>query len=255
MTLAVYSLLITNDENMNQGMYFVIASVILAVGLIGAALIFSGNLGGPAQVGGDATNNNNNNNDTISVDVKDVDTENEPFIGSLEAPLTMAYWYDYQCPFCKRFEEQTLPLLKEKYVDQGNLRIVFKDFAFLGPDSQSAGLVSNAVWDQVKDTSPQLWWEFQKAMFKHQDAENGGWGSKQDILALLDDIAGLDRAAVEQALNQNEQQYQQELNADRQEGQRFGVRGTPGFILEDQAIAGAQPTQVFEQVIEQYLNQ
>ncbi len=83
---------------------------------------------------------------SVKVNIKDVDIKNEPYIGNANAPVVMAYWMDYQCPFCRRFEQETLPTLIEKYVNTGKLKIVFKDFQFLGEDSQAAGLFANAVW-------------------------------------------------------------------------------------------------------------
>ncbi len=247
---------------MNNGIYFVIGAVIIATGLIGAAFIFSGGMGGPAQVadnnqgaqGDNQPSQGGQGNNQPSVNIEDVDTEGEPFIGSQDAPVTMAYWFDYQCPFCKRFEQQTLSQLKKQYVDKGDLRIVFKDFAFLGPHSEQGALVSNAVWNTVKDSNSSAWFEFQSAALENQDGENSGWGSEEDMLALLENINGVTRAQVEQNLEQNRDQYKQEINADRQEGQQNGVQGTPGFVLEDRSISGAQPVQVFGQMIEEYLN-
>jgi protein-disulfide isomerase len=229
----------------NSGLYVLAASIILAAGLLGAALIFKSSPTGNQPVPSEPP----------AVNIKDVDTENEPFLGSIDAPLTLAYWSDYQCPFCKRFETQTLAALKQKYVDTGKLRIVFKDFQFLGPDSQTAGIIGRAVWEQVGQTSPIAWWDWQKAMFARQDAENAGWGSEKDILALTADIPGIDIEALKTALKQNRQDYQKEINEDRAEGARFGIGGTPGFILEDQQIIGARSIQVFEQVIENLLKQ
>ena len=72
------------------------------------------------------------------VDVADVKTDGEPFIGDEKAPAVMAYFFDYQCPYCRQEELQVLPQLITDYVKSGKLRIVFKDFQFLGPDSQTA---------------------------------------------------------------------------------------------------------------------
>ena len=82
-----------------------------------------------------------------TVDINDVDMTNEPFIGNTDAPVTLAYWADFQCPFCKRFDLQTLPTLVNQYVKNGKLKVIFKDFQFLGPDSQTAGLAAKAVWE------------------------------------------------------------------------------------------------------------
>ena len=161
----------------------------------------------------------------------------------------MAYWLDFQCPFCQRFETETLPTLIEKYVNTGKLKIVFKDFQFLGEDSTTAGLAENAVWE-IAPESYQAW---HKAMYEKQDEENGGWGKKEDITALARTIPGIDADRVSALMEEKKEAYQKELDDDNQEGSKFGVTGTPGFVVGDQSISGAQPTSVFTQVIDALL--
>ncbi|MDP1710223.1 MAG: thioredoxin domain-containing protein [bacterium] len=185
-----------------------------------------------------------------NVNIKDVGTKDEPFIGKADAPVAMAYWMDYQCPFCKKFETDTLPTLIEKYVNTGKLKIVFKDFQFLGSDSQTAGLFEHAVWE----TSPESFLKWQEAMFKKQDAENGGWGSKDDITALTKTISGIDTGKVLGLMESKKNEYQKELDDDKAEGGKFGISGTPGFVIGKQSISGAQPLNVFTQIIDAELS-
>ena len=161
----------------------------------------------------------------------------------------MAYWLDFQCPFCKQFETQTLPTLIEKYVNSGKLKIVLKDFQFLGEDSQTAGIAENAVWEAAPG-SYQAWHE---AMYKNQDGENSGWGKKEDIIEMTRSIPGIDADQVSALMDQKKEAYQKELDDDKQEGSKFGVSGTPGFVIGNQSISGAQPTSTFTQVIDSLL--
>lgn len=186
---------------------------------------------------------------TVKVNIKDVDVKNEPFIGDSNAPVVMAYWMDFQCPFCKRFETETLPALIEKYVNTGKLKIVFKDFQFLGEDSTTAGLAENAVWE----TAPESYQAWHKGMYENQDDENGGWGKKDDIIAMTRTIPGIDADQVSLLMDQKKEAYQKELDEDNAEGAKFGVSGTPGFVIGDQSISGAQPTSTFTQVIDALL--
>ncbi len=187
---------------------------------------------------------------SANINIKDVDTKDEPFIGKADAPVVVAYWTDYQCPFCKKFETNTLPTLIEKYVNTGKLKIVFKDFQFLGSDSQTAGLFEQAVWE----TSPESFLKWQEAMFTNQDAENGGWGSKDDIIALTKTISGIDTGEVLGLMESNKNEYQKELDDDKAEGGKFGISGTPGFVIGKQSISGAQPLNVFTQIIDAELS-
>lgn len=172
-----------------------------------------------------------------------------PFIGSPKAPAGMAYWFDYQCPFCRQVEQQVMPQLIEQYVNTGKLRIYFKDYQFLGEDSFEAAIASRAVWE----AAPELFGAWHTALFSKQDRENGGWGNRDDILALLATIEGLDAKKVEQLMTDNADAYLARIDRDLQEGGRFGIQGTPGTVIGTQLISGAQPFAKFREAVERAL--
>jgi len=181
-----------------------------------------------------------------TADITKVSTEGVPFIGAADAPVVMAYWFDYQCPYCRQEEENVMPQLIADYVKPGKLRILFKDFAFLGPDSQTAGLAARAVWE----VAPDKFYEWHRAMFDKQDDENAGWGNKEDIVALTKTVPGIDAAKVEQLMTDHAAEYQKAIEADGMEGGAQGVSGTPGAVIGKQLIIGAQPYQRFKAAIE-----
>ncbi len=182
-----------------------------------------------------------------AVDVSKVKTDGDPFIGNADAPVTMAYWYDYQCPFCQKNEEETMPQIVKNYVDTGKLKIVFKDYQFLGPDSQTLGKVSRAVWDTV----PTKFYQWHKAMFDNQGRENTGWATKEKILSVTTSVLGAaDAQKVMQLAVKNADTYQKEMDADKAEGTAMGISGTPGAIIGKQLVSGAQPYSAFQSAIE-----
>lgn len=172
-----------------------------------------------------------------------------PFIGDPNAPVGMAYWFDYQCPFCRQVEQQVMPELVKSYVETGKLRIYFKDYQFLGADSFEAAVASRAVWE----AAPELFGAWHTALFNKQDRENGGWGGRDDIVALLTTIEGLDAKKVEQLMTANADTYLASIDRDLQEGGRFGIQGTPGAVIGTQLISGARPFETFRDAIEQVL--
>jgi len=218
-------------------------AIIIAGILISAAVIYSngGFSSQKAVLGGEEKQ--------AVVDIKKVEVKNEPFTGDKNAPVTLAYWFDFQCPFCQRFDLNTLSALNEQYVKTGKLKVVFKDFQFLGPDSTSAGLAAHAVWE----ISPENYFKWHQAMFEKQDAENGGWGTKQDIIALTKTIPGIDANKVSQLMEEKKTEYGQEMDSDKTEADKFGISGTPGFIIGKQLIVGAQPISAFVQAIDDEL--
>ena len=189
------------------------------------------------------------NTPTATADISKVNITNNPYLGDKNAPVTVAFWTDYQCPFCQRFDEQTLPTLIQQYVDKGKLKIVVKDFAFLGPDSDTAALAARAVWE----VSPKNFLAWHEAMYNKQDAENGGWGNKDDVIALTKPISGIDADKVAKLMDSKKNDYTKLIAADKTEASSMGIDGTPGFIIGKQLIAGAQPTATFTLAIDALL--
>ncbi len=178
--------------------------------------------------------------------IADVNLDGAAYIGDAKAPVTMAYWFDYQCPYCKQEEETVFPQLEKDYVDTGKLKIVFKDFAFLGPDSDVASRAARAVWA----VAPDQFRAWHKAMFDHQDQENAGWGSEDDILALTATIPGIDMAKVKQVMNDKSADFSKAMEADANEGYSMGVGGTPSFLVGKQMMVGAQPYEKLKAAID-----
>src|SRR3989344_49884 len=204
------------------------ASIIIAGLLVGGGLYF-----GLAKSGGSV--GQGGTQQQANVDIKDVKTDGDPYIGKADAKVVLAYWFDYQCPYCKAVDvggipqipiEPAMPVLIKEYVDKGKLKIVFKDYAFLSEDSTTAALYENAVWNLY----PDKFYEWHEAMFRAQDEEHAGFGDEASIVALIGKISGMDAAKVKADVAANRAKYQSEIDADRAEGTAFGISGTPGFI-------------------------
>jgi protein-disulfide isomerase len=185
------------------------------------------------------------------VDIKDVKTDGDPFVGDPNAPVTMAVWFDYQCPFCKQLDTTALPQLYTDYVQTGKLRIVFKDFQFLGNDSMTGAEFARAVWELYPDKF-YTWYE---AMFNAQDEEGDqGFGDLDSITAMTkQQVPGIDTDKVVALMNQKKSTYDAAIQADRDEGSSFGVNGTPAIIIGTQLLSGAQPYSTLSQLVDQEL--
>jgi protein-disulfide isomerase len=172
-----------------------------------------------------------------AVDIKEVKTDASPYVGSPTAPVTIAVWFDYQCPFCKRFELETLEQLYDEYVATGKVRIVYKDFQFLGPDSMDAGVFARAVWAAY----PEHFHDWYMAVMTAQDEEHGGFGDLASVATLTRTIPGIDADRVLALVEENRATYEAAMAADRAEAQSLGINGTPGAIIGTELVAGAQP--------------
>src|SRR3989344_3180538 len=232
-----------------NGLYTPLA-IVLAGALIGGGLFFGLSKSGDSIGGGPQP--------TANVDIKDVKIDGDPYIGNKNAKVVLAYWSDFQCPYCKAVEmggipqiplEPALPILIKEYVDTGKLKIVFKDFAFLSEDSTTAALYGRSVWALYQNK----YWEWREAMYKAQDEEHGGFGDEPSIVALMKTISGIDAEKVKADVAANKAKYQAQIDADRAEGTSFGISGTPGFITGKTLIPGAAEISSFKSAIDPQL--
>lgn len=207
--------------------YLTPIAVLVGAAIIAVALIF-GSGAKPAGNGQGAP--------TVKVNIKDVTTEGAPFIGNANAPVVMAFWFDYQCPFCKKFDETVVTQLYENYVKTGKLKIVFKDFQFLGEDSTVAGQFGRAMWEAY----PDHYYEWFQAMSANQDDEGDkGFGDLESIKGITAKIQGVDVNKVVALMNQKKSAYDAAMAADRAEAQKMGINGTPSFIIGTTMAVGS----------------
>jgi protein-disulfide isomerase len=173
----------------------------------------------------------------VAVDATKVNDDTSPTIGEKNAPVVMAVWFDYQCPFCKRFELEAMSQLYENYVKTGKLRVILKDFQFLGPDSDTAALFGRAVWEAY----PERFYEWYVAMAENQDEEHGGFGDLPSIVAMTKGLGGMDTDRIQKLMTDKGAEYQAAIEADRAEGAALGISGTPSMIIGKTLLSGAQP--------------
>lgn len=174
--------------------------------------------------------------------------EGDPVKGSPDAPVTIIEYSEYQCPFCARFVQETLPLIEENYITTGKVRLIFRNF----PVHQQAVFAAGAaVCAQEGDE----FWQMHDTLF----AQQGEWSGNPDFMELFEGYAqdiGLDTEQFTSCLipeEGKEPEWLEKLKKDFEAGQEAGVQGTPSFFISDQSIVGAQPFEVFQEAIEQEL--
>jgi protein-disulfide isomerase len=228
------------ETNETTNKFFLPAAVIAAGLLIAGAVMWSGSQ--PAKAPGAGITPT-----PPKVNIKDVKIDGNPFIGQANAPVTIAFWSDYQCPFCKRFETETLPQIIQNYVDTGKVKIVFMDFPFLGNDSISGALYGRAIWKLY----PDKYFAWHEAMTAAQDEEGDkGFGNAASIDKLNATITGIDAAKVTADVKTNTDAYTVAINSDKAEAQKAGINATPAAIIGTQSIIGAYPYANFQAAID-----
>jgi len=182
-----------------------------------------------------------------------VSLDDDPMLGSPDAPVTIVEFSDFECPFCARFHQQTLPLIMERYVETGAVNIVYRDFPIdsIHPNARIAHISSECADEQG------MFWPYHDVLFERQSEWNGlGPGDVAGRLAAYAEMLSLDAGAFASCLG--DPRISAEIDADKSEGGRYGASGTPAFFIGNaetgyDLVAGAKPFESFAQVIDRKL--
>lgn len=171
----------------------------------------------------------------------DIPIEGFPSIGPEDAEIVIVEFSDYECPFCKRWHDQTYRPLMEAY--PGKIRLVYRNLPL--PELNHTNSVS-AAEAALCAGDQKAFWEFHDKLF----SDEYGLGEEAYLKYAAD--LNLDVEAFTECLTSR--RHQEFVEKDRQFAKNLGVTGTPTFFINGLAIVGAQPLQVFKQVIDQELS-
>lgn len=164
--------------------------------------------------------------------------------GDVDAPVVMTEWADYRCPFCSVFTEDTLPLL-QPLIDDGTLRIEFRDLAIFGEDSFNAAAGARAAGEQG------LYFEFATALYVSLPNQGHPPVGDAEVTAIATQVGVADMDQFQATYTAPETRTA--IEADSAEAQQLGISGTPAFLVGTEFISGAQPIDVFQAVVAQQL--
>jgi protein-disulfide isomerase len=167
----------------------------------------------------------------VPFDVLGVKAE-EPAWGPADARVTIVEYSDFQCPYCKIFNDNTYGRLRQQYGNQ--VRFVFRDFPLdsIHPQARPAAEAAQCAHEQGK------FWEYHDIIFANQQALQ-----PSDLKRYARQL-DLDGAQFDDCVDTRK--YQASVEADLQDGFRRSVTGTPTFFINGQVLVGAQPFEEFE---------
>lgn len=184
-----------------------------------------------------------------------VSVDDDPMKGNPDAPITIIEFSDYECPFCGKFYTDTLPLIEENYINTGKVNFVYRDFPIqsIHPNAVPTAMAAECADDQ------EMFWPYHDMIF-----ENKRTWEKQRGQSLVNELVqyavvlGLDAEEFTVCLESNK--HLDEVRNDLQDGQSYGISGTPGFFIGNDnsgyiKISGAKPYQTFVEILEGMLAQ
>ena len=172
-----------------------------------------------------------------------------PILGDFNAPITLVEFGDYQCHFCNVFFHSTEDKILKNYVETGKVRMIFKDYNIIGPDSVNASHGAHCADEQG------MFWKYHDILYSNWAGENNGWASSEHLLEFAQKI-GLNVNDWSECMTNIP--YSQKILASNDDAKNLGLTGTPAFFIIDSdgkviQITGAQPYEVFEKMFEEKL--
>lgn len=173
-----------------------------------------------------------------------VSADDDPSIGPADAPVTIVEFSDYQCPYCKRFRDQTLDQLLSTY--EGKIRFVYRDFPLNGihPAAQQAAEAAECADDQGQ------FWAMHDLIFQGQNALAKAPGAT-DLFKVYAAKLKLDMEQFSTCLESG--MHASEVQRDLEDGIAYGVNDTPTFFINGQLVSGAVPFATLAELIDQEL--
>ncbi|MBO6782137.1 MAG: DsbA family protein [Alphaproteobacteria bacterium] len=163
-------------------------------------------------------------------------------IGSEDAPVTVIEYFSLTCPHCAAFHNGAYAELKEKYVDTGKVKFVYRDFPLDGVGLRAA-MMARCVDEKRYPGVIQV-------LFKTQE----NWARSADPVAELQKIgalAGLGAEAFESCVQSDA--LANGILAQRQEASAAGVRSTPTFEINGRMYPGSRSIEEFDEILEPLL--
>ena len=149
------------------------------------------------------------------------DDRRDPVMGNPDGDVTIVEFFDYQCGFCKRVAKALFEVVE----DDGNVRLVLKEFPILGTTSTFAARAALAAGRQG------LYAPMHKALLAHRGRLSES-AVKQIAREIGADLARLERDMDDTAVTTH-------LDSIQSTAQRLGIRGTPAFVIGMEIIPGA----------------
>lgn len=171
--------------------------------------------------------------------------DDDAFRGPADAPVVIVEFSDFQCGYCGRWYQNTLPRILEAYPTQ--VKFIYRDFPIFGEESVLAAMATECAEEQ----DPEAFWGMHNRLFDRLTAQEQSPLNAETLTTYAADL-GLDTAAFATCLS--DQRYLDEVANDFRAAQSYGLGGTPGFVINGVVYAiGAQSFEVFQGLIESEL--
>lgn len=181
----------------------------------------------------------------------EINTQNQPVLGNIDAPIEIVEFVDFQCPYCKEFAQLIVPALKATYIQAGQVKLIIKDFPLENhANARNAALAVNCAHALGGNDA---YFHLHDLLFDRQ----GDWDVEAAAPEIFREYAaevGLDITKFNDCVQ--EKRPGSDIESDRRDGVDLGVNGTPTFFVNGEAFRGVPPTvEAMNEIIERKLQE
>jgi len=166
-------------------------------------------------------------------------TPQDHVLGKADAPVTIIEYASLTCPHCAAFDRETLPKIKENWIDTGKAKLVFRDFPLDGWALRAAMVARCAP--------PERYFGFIDALFHGQDV----WAraaNPEAALGRLAKLGGISDEKFQSCMKDN--QLADAVAASRLTAEKeYGVESTPTFFVNGTKLVGEQSYADFDKAL------
>ncbi len=168
----------------------------------------------------------------------DVPVDDDYALGPDDAPITLIEFSDYECPYCRKWHAEVWPELQKAF--PGQIRLVYRDFPLsnIHFNANSAAEAANCAGEQGK------YYEYHARLLEGAELGNAVYEQYASDLKL-------DLGQFQECLSTN--RTREEVQGDFDFASNLGISSTPTFFINGLAVVGAQPFEVFQQIIQKEL--
>jgi len=176
-------------------------------------------------------------------DMEDLD-KNQPFMGEKDAPVLIVEFANYRCFYCSNFAKYTLPDIKEKYIDNGQVRFVYRDFMLNFNGDYEDSMAAECIREQAGDD---VFFDIHEEIFQKDSFSMDFYYSK---------IEEFDLDKKEFDVCFKDERFKEEIWADTLYGsETFDINATPVFLINNTLVSGSHAFDVFEEIIDEELGE
>jgi protein-disulfide isomerase len=169
-------------------------------------------------------------------------------LGDSNALVTIDVFEDFQCSACKRFTDNTEPLIIQNLVATGRVRYVYHNYSFLdGPGAGNGGESDQAANASMCANEQGKFWDMHNILYANWNSENQGAFSDRRLQAMAESI-GLDMDAFNSCFNANK--YESDIQADFDLGEDMGVSGTPTVFVNGRRVGQGNSVPSYPEIAE-----